>query len=65
MENFSHWGKETKIQVQEEQRVLYKMNLKRSILRHIVIKMKKIKDEGILKSTREIQLHGKSQTKNL
>ena len=47
-------GKEIINQVHEVQRVLYSINLRRNTLRHIVIKLTKIKDkEKVLKATRE------------
>ena len=47
-------GKELANQVQEAQRVLGRINPRRNILRHIVIKKMKIKDKDkILKATRE------------
>ena len=43
-------------EVQEAQRVPYRMNLRRSMPRHILIKLKKIKHkEWILKAAREKQ----------
>ena len=49
-------AKKIDIQVQEAQRVLNKLDPKRSTPRHILIKMSKIKDkEIILKATRESQ----------
>ena len=55
-ENFPNMGKETVTQVQEVQRIPYRMNPKRNTPRHIVIKMTKIKDkERILKAAREKQ----------
>ena len=51
-ENFPNVKKEADIQVQEAQRVPNKINPKRTIPRHIVIKMAKIK-ERILKAARE------------
>ena len=49
--------KEINIQVQEAQRVPNKMDPKRAIPRHIVIKMPKVKDkERILKEAREKQI---------
>ena len=55
-ENFTKLNKETDIQVQEEQRVLNKMNLKTPTLRHIIIKMAKAKGkERILNAAREKQ----------
>ena len=54
VENFPNLGKEVVTQVQEVQRVLYRINPKRNTPRHIVIKMMKIKDkERILKAARE------------
>ena len=47
-------GKELANQVQEAQRVLGRINPRRNILRHTVIKKMKIKDKDkILKATRE------------
>ena len=47
-------GKETATQVQEAQRVPGRINPRRNTLRHIVIKLTKIKDkEKLLKATRE------------
>ena len=49
-------GEKTDIQVQEAQRVPYRINPKRNTPRHIVVKMTKIKDkERILKAAREKQ----------
>ena len=49
-------GKEIAIQVQEAQRVPVRINPRRNTLRHIVIKLTKIKDrEKLLKATREKQ----------
>ena len=49
--------KEINIQVNEAQRVPNKMNSKRSIPRHIIIKMPKVKEkERILKAAREKKL---------
>ena len=51
-------GKEITTQVQEVQRVSYRINPRRNMLRYIVIKLTKIKDkEKLLKATR-----GKRQT---
>ena len=48
--------KEIDIQVQEAQRVPSKMDAKRTIPRHIIIKMPKVKDkERILKAAKEKQ----------
>ena len=53
-ENFPKMEKETGIQVQEAQRVPGRINPRRNTMRHIVIKLTKIKDkEKILKATRE------------
>ena len=53
-ENFPNMGKETVTQVQEAQRVPGRINPRRNTLRHIVIKLTKIKDkQKILKATRE------------
>ena len=47
-------GKEIAMQVQEAQRVSYRINPRRNMQRHIVIKLAKIKDkEKLLKATRE------------
>ena len=51
VENFPNMGKEIATQVQEVQRVPYRINPRRSMLRHIVIKLTKIKDkEKLLKA---------------
>ena len=52
-ENFPNMGKETAIQVQEAQRVPGRINSRRNMPRHIVIKMTKLKTEKILKATRK------------
>ena len=55
-ENFPNMGKEIVNQVQEAQRVPYRINTKRNTLRHILIKLSKIKyKEKILKAAREKQ----------
>ena len=55
--NFPNIGKESLPQVQEAQLVPYKINPRRNTLRHILIKMIKIKDkEKTLKATRENKL---------
>ena len=52
-ENFPNMGKEPLTQIQEAQ-VPYKINPRRNTLRHILIKLTKIKDnEKILKAARE------------
>ena len=54
--NFPNLGKETDIQVQKAHRVARRINPKRTIPRHTVIKMAKIKDkERILKAARKKQ----------
>ena len=56
VENFPNMGKEIVNQVQEMQRVPYRINPKRNMPRHIVIKLSKIKyKEKILKAAREKQ----------
>ena len=53
-ENFPNMGKEIVTQVQETQRVPYRINPRRNIPRHILIKLTKIKlKEKILKAARE------------
>ena len=53
-ENFPNVGKEPLTQIQEAQRVPHKINPRRNTLRHILIKLTKIKDkEKILKAARE------------
>ena len=54
VENFPNMGKEIATQVQEAQRVPYRINLRGNTLRNIVIKLAKIKDkEKLLKAARE------------
>ena len=56
VENFPDMGKEIVIQVQEAQRVPYRINPRRNTPRHILIKLTKIKfKEKILKAAREKQ----------
>ena len=56
VENFPNMGKEIATQVQEAQRVPYRINPRRNTPKHIVIKLTKIKDkEKLLKATREKQ----------
>ena len=53
-ENIPNTGKESLAQIQEAQRVPYKIYPKRNTPGHIVINLAKIKDnEGILKAARE------------
>ena len=55
--NFPNLVKELDMQVQEAQRVPNKMDAKKTIPKHIIIKMTKIKDkESILKAAREKQI---------
>ena len=54
VENFSNMGKEIVNQVQEAQRVPYRIHPRRNMPRHILIKLSKIKyKEKILKAARE------------
>ena len=54
VKNFPNMRKEIVNQVQEEQRAPYRINPRRNMPRHIVIKLTKIKDtEILLKATRE------------
>ena len=54
VENFLNTGKEIVNQIQEAQRVPYRINPRRSMPRHILIKLSKIKYKGeILKAARE------------
>ena len=54
VENFPHMGKEIVTQVQEAQRVPYRINHGKNTPRHILIKLRKIKfKEKILKAARE------------
>uniref|UniRef100_A0A8C9C1G8 L1 transposable element RRM domain-containing protein n=1 Tax=Phocoena sinus TaxID=42100 RepID=A0A8C9C1G8_PHOSS len=54
VKNFPNMGKEIATQVQEAQRVPYRINPRRHTPRHIVIKLAKIKDkEKLLKAARE------------
>ena len=54
VENFPNMGKEIATQVQEAQRVPYRINPRRNMPRHIVIKFAKIEDkEKLLKEARE------------
>ena len=54
VKNFPNMGKEIATQVQEAQRVPYRINPRRNTLRHLVIKVAKTKDkEKLLKAARE------------
>ena len=50
-ENFHNLAKEIGIQVQEAQKVPNKLDPKRTTPRHIIIKMRKVKDKENLKSS--------------
>ena len=54
--NFSNLMKEKDTQVQEAQRVPNKLDPKRPIPRHIIIKMARLNEERILKATRKKQV---------
>ena len=67
VENFPNTEKETVNQVQEAQRVPYRINPRRNTPRHILIKLTKTKHkERILKATREKQqvTHGRPHMLN-
>ena len=68
VENFPNMEKEIVNQIQEAQKVPYRINPKRNMLRHILIILTKIKHkERILKAAREKQqsnIQGKSHTLN-
>ena len=56
VENFLNMSEEIVSQVQEEQRVPYRINPRRNTTRHILIKLSKIKyKENIIKAAREKQ----------
>ena len=56
VENFPNMGKEIVNQVQEAQRVPFRINPRRNTPRHILIKLSKVKyKEKVLKATREKQ----------
>ena len=56
VENLPNMGNEIVNQVQEAQRVPYRINLRRNMLRHILIKLSKIKcKEKLLKAARQKQ----------
>ena len=63
-EHFPNLVKEMDKQVQEAQRVPSKMDAKRPALRHIIMKMPKVKDKDrILKAAKEVSyLQGSSHT---
>ena len=52
VENFPNMGKERATQVPEAQRVPGRINPRRNTLRHIVIKLTKIKDRKIIESNK-------------
>ena len=56
VENFPNMGKETVNQVQEAQRIPYRIKPRRNTSRHVLIKLTEIKQkERILKAAREKQ----------
>ena len=56
VENFLNLWKERVNQVQDAQKVPYRLNPRRNTLRHILIKLTEIKQkEGVLKAAREKQ----------
>ena len=56
VENFPNMGKEIATQVQEAQRVPYRINPRKNTPRHILIKLRKIKFKAkVLKAAREKQ----------
>ena len=56
VKNFPNMGKEIVNQIQEAQRVPYRINPRRNTRRHILIKLSKVKcKEKILKAAREKQ----------
>ena len=56
VENFPNMGKEIVYQVQEAQRVPFRINPRRNMPRHILIKLSKIKfKEKLVKAAREKQ----------
>ena len=58
VKKFPNMGKEIATQVQEVQRVPNKINPKRSMTRHIIVKMAKVKDkEIILKTAKHKESH--------
>ena len=57
-ENFPNMGKESLTQIQEAQRVPYKIHPRRNTQRNILLKLTKIKEkEKILKAAREKKQH--------
>ena len=56
VENFLNMGKEIVNQIQDAQKVPYRLNPRRNTLRHILIKLMEVKHkEGVLKAAREKQ----------
>ena len=51
-EKFPIWGRKYVQEVQEAQRLPKKLDPRRNMPRHIIIKLPKIKDERILKAAR-------------
>lgn len=54
-EDFPNLGKETNTQIQEAQKVPNKVNLKRPMPRHIIIKLSKVKGKERILAAREKQ----------
>ena len=54
VEKFPNMGKEIATQVQELQRVPSRINLRRNMLRHIVIKLPKLRQRKIIESSRKM-----------
>ena len=54
-ENFPNMGKKTVTQVQEAKRIPGRINSRRNVLGHIIIKLTKIKDTEKIFLTREYQ----------
>ena len=52
VKKFPNMGKEIETQVQEVQRVPYRINPRRNMLRHILIKLAKIKYQKIVLSNK-------------
>ena len=53
-ENFRNMGKESLTQIQEAQRVPYKINPRKNTPRHILIKLTKIKDVPVLRKGSDV-----------
>ena len=67
LENYPNMGKEIITQVQETQRVPYRMNPRKNTPRHTLIKLKKIKFKENIKSSKgktKINVQGNSHKVN-